>query len=99
MGDKILVRATLYDSYGRPKRSGGDHLRGRMSNLGLKAHAPGTVFDHNNGSYTVIFEALWSGKAYISINLAYTREAITATYRLILTVSFAKLIIERYLFY
>ncbi|XP_045159628.2 NXPE family member 3-like [Mercenaria mercenaria] len=82
IGDKIYVIATLFDSYGGRKLSGGDHLRARIWNQNLNASAPGVVYDHNNGSYTLIFEALWSGKSRISATISYTREAITAFYRM-----------------
>jgi hypothetical protein len=86
LGDTIIMQAILYDAYGQAKTTGGDNIRGRMSSPDLKAYAPGTVKDHNNGTYSIIFEALWSGKAYITVTIAYTREAITAMYRLHLTV-------------
>ncbi|XP_045159620.2 NXPE family member 3-like [Mercenaria mercenaria] len=80
IGDKIYVRATLFDSFGKQKSTGGDHLRARIWNS--NASAPGVVYDHNNGSYTLIFEALWSGRSWISATISYTREAITAFYRI-----------------
>ncbi|XP_045192086.2 NXPE family member 1-like [Mercenaria mercenaria] len=96
IGDKIYVQATLYDSYGRQKTTGGDHLRARISNAALNAFAPGVVYDLRNGSYTIVFEALWSGKSYISATIAYTREAITAQYRLTSAQFALRLILAKY---
>ncbi|XP_060568626.1 NXPE family member 3-like [Ruditapes philippinarum] len=96
LGDTITVQTTMYDAYGQAKTTGGDNIRGRMSSPDLRAYAPGTVKDHNNGTYSIIFEALWSGEAYITVTIAYTREAITAMYRLHLTQISLKLILTKF---
>ncbi|XP_045194222.2 NXPE family member 1-like [Mercenaria mercenaria] len=98
IGEKIYVLATLFDSYGGQKSTGGDHLRARIFNSKLNASAPGTVYDHKNGSYTLIFEALWRGRSMISASVAYTREAITALYRMFYEVVSVKNILARYKF-
>ena len=94
IGIKIYVSAQLINYYGEPKLSGGDHLRAIIWNNQLNVSAPGSVTDYKNGTYLLTFECLWSGIAYISVSLAYAREAITALYRLINEVRFHHLFIQ-----
>ena len=83
IGDKIYVSATLMNYYREPKLNGGDHLRAIIWNKQLNVSAPGSVTDYKNGTYLIMFECIWNGLSYISVSLAYVREAITALYRLI----------------
>jgi hypothetical protein len=82
IGDKIRVLVELFDSYGKRKTIGGDHLRARIWNVEFSLSAPGTVFDNTNGSYMIIFECFWGGPSQISVSIAYTREGVSALFRL-----------------
>ncbi|XP_045178699.1 NXPE family member 4-like isoform X2 [Mercenaria mercenaria] len=82
IGEDIRAIVTLYDGYGKRKHSGGDHLRATIENKMLKAAVPCVVTDNNDGTQAVTCEALWSGTSTIQVTLAYTREAITAIYRI-----------------
>ncbi|XP_053386230.1 NXPE family member 4-like [Mercenaria mercenaria] len=82
IGEDIRAIVTLYDGYGKRKHSGGDQLRATIENKVLKASAPCVVTDNNDGTQAVTCEALWSGTSTIQVTLAYTREAITAIYRI-----------------
>ena len=72
---------TLHDGNGHRKSVGGDHLRARIVGNGGASAVTGIVSDHDNGSYTAQFEALFPGKITMDVVLAHTRETITMHYR------------------
>ena len=76
-----MIIVTLYDGYGRTKTSGGDHIRARLFNDELQAYSIGNVYDHDNGTYSVKFNALWTGHAKAEIELLYPMEVIAAIVR------------------
>ena len=81
LGDTFVIRVTLYDGYGRMKTTGGDRLRARLFNDLLQAYSNGNVFDHDNVTYIVTINAVWTGTAKAEIELLYTREVIAANVR------------------
>ena len=76
-----MITVTLYDGYCRKKTTGGDHIRARLFNEELQAYTNGKVYDHDNGIYSVTFNALWTGLAKAEIELLYTVEIIAAMIR------------------
>ncbi|XP_071114905.1 NXPE family member 3-like [Haliotis cracherodii] len=82
LGDLIHVRIDLFDGSGNRKLSGGDVLRVWMEGKKTSASVSGVASDHNNGSYSVAFRAVWSGKATIKAFLATKREEIVLLYKL-----------------
>ena len=81
LGDSFVITVTLYDGYGRKKTTGGDHIRARLFNDELQAYTNGFVSDHDNGTYSMTFNALWTGHAKAEIELLYTMEVIAANVR------------------
>ena len=77
----IRVCITMYDHTGHRKTTGGDILKLYMCNQSQWSTRRGTVVDHNNGTYTGEVEAAWSGQSELVARLEYTREAISAMYR------------------
>ncbi|XP_052281253.1 NXPE family member 3-like [Dreissena polymorpha] len=82
VGDMIRVCITMYDHTGHRKTTGGDILKLYMCNQSQWSTRRGTVVDHNNGTYTGEVEAAWSGQSELVARLEYTREAISAMYRM-----------------
>ncbi|XP_060583957.1 NXPE family member 3-like isoform X2 [Ruditapes philippinarum] len=82
LGDYIDFNVILYNGYDKPKNTGGDHLRARLYNDLLGAYTPATIFDHNNGTYTVTVQALWIGRAQLEVEVLYTKETIITAIRL-----------------
>ncbi|XP_053390597.1 NXPE family member 3-like, partial [Mercenaria mercenaria] len=82
IGDAIRLNVILFDGYGKKKSVGGDHLRARLYSIDKKAFTAGLIRDHENGTYTVHFEALWSGQANIQIELLFPRELIATMLRI-----------------
>jgi hypothetical protein len=82
LGEYVDFTAILYNGYGKPKYSGGDHLRARLYNDLLGAYSPGTILDHNNGTYTVTVQALWIGRAQLEVEVLYTKETLITAIRL-----------------
>ena len=72
----------MYNGYGKRIKSGGDHLRGTIENKQLQASAPCVVTDNGDGTHCVVCETLWPGNSSIIVTLAYTRETVTAQYRI-----------------
>jgi len=64
------------------KTVGGDIIRVLIQDPVQQAYSPGRVHDNQDGTYTAEVEALWSGRAEIIAYLVYTRQAVTAMYRL-----------------
>ncbi|XP_043963900.1 NXPE family member 3-like isoform X4 [Gambusia affinis] len=65
VGDQLKVLIKINDFLGRPKKSGGDVLFGRLHDPTVHAGVVGKVFDHRNGSYTAVFSLLWEGSAQV----------------------------------
>ncbi|XP_060586983.1 NXPE family member 3-like isoform X2 [Ruditapes philippinarum] len=82
LGEDIIFTIVLYNGYGNPKDTGGDHLRARLFNHSLGAYTPGSIEDHANGTYTVTFPSLWIGNAEIEVEVLYTHEIIGTAIRL-----------------
>jgi hypothetical protein len=82
LGEFFRFSVELYNGYGKPKVTGGDHLRARLFNDRVKAYTPGTIFDHGNGTYTATVQALWIGQAQLQVEVLYTKEILTAAVRL-----------------
>ncbi|KAL4222941.1 Neurexophilin and PC-esterase domain [Mactra antiquata] len=80
-GEVIHVIVQVYDGYGYKKTTGGDLLRATMHDREYNYHASGVVIDNLDGTYLVEIKAFWTGPSIIKVILAYTREAITAVYR------------------
>ncbi|XP_053381504.1 NXPE family member 3-like [Mercenaria mercenaria] len=80
--ETVRLSVILYDGYGRPKTTGGDHLRARLYNNSVDASVPGQVLDHRNGTYTVTIEALWTGWAAVEVEVLFPREIIAAGLRI-----------------
>ena len=72
----------MFDGYGKRIISGGDHLRATIENKQQQASAPCVVTDNKDGTHAVTCETFWSGTSSIIITLAYTKETITAHYRI-----------------
>ncbi|XP_060575748.1 NXPE family member 2-like [Ruditapes philippinarum] len=82
LGEYVLFTVVLFNGYGIQKDTGGDQLRARLYNNVLKAYTPGTIFDHDNGTYTVAVQALWTGQAQLQVEILYTKEVMIPTIRL-----------------
>ncbi|XP_046548905.1 NXPE family member 3-like [Haliotis rubra] len=80
LGDQVQVQIDLYDRNGNHKKTGGDLLRVWMENPERAALVSGRVADFNNGSYTALFKAAWSGRATIKAFIATRREEIVLSY-------------------
>ncbi|KAL4218892.1 Neurexophilin [Mactra antiquata] len=81
LGEVIRITITVYNDYGLRKSTGGDQLRATLHNLKFSAHAPGIVTDNNDGTYTAELKAFWTGPSVVNVSISYTRELITALYR------------------
>ncbi|XP_046563460.1 NXPE family member 4-like [Haliotis rubra] len=81
LNDTINVRIETYDSYGNRRTGGGDYFRLWMEERGLGASVTGDVMDHNNGSYTGIFRAVWAGTPTIFCHIEKRKEEIALIYR------------------
>ncbi|XP_066302893.1 NXPE family member 3-like [Branchiostoma lanceolatum] len=76
-GDALAVKAVARDNKGRPKTYGGDFLRARLSNdRWPRVSSAGSVTDHANGTYTVIFPLYWVGNVSVRIQLVHPSEAV-----------------------
>ncbi|XP_077862365.1 NXPE family member 3-like [Saccoglossus kowalevskii] len=75
-GDHIHVVVETYDKYDNRRNKGGDMFQAVMSNTQLLKSTAGRVYDYGNGTYSIYFYAAWSGDAYISVYLLFTRELI-----------------------
>lgn len=71
VGDQLKVLIKINDFLGRPKKSGGDVLFGRLHDPTVHAGVVGKVFDHRNGSYTAVFSLLWEGSAQVEVRLNF----------------------------
>ncbi|XP_048239446.1 NXPE family member 3-like [Haliotis rufescens] len=80
LGEQIQVQVDLYDLYGNRKLTGGDFLRVWMENPETAASVSCLVSDHNNGSYTALLRAVWSGSATIKAFIATRREEVVLNY-------------------
>nr|XP_033779517.1 NXPE family member 3-like [Geotrypetes seraphini] len=76
VGETLELLVTTRDYLNRSKSYGGDYFRAKLHSPKLKAGVTGSVKDHKNGTYTVIFLLLWPGDLEISVYLVYTIEAI-----------------------
>lgn len=77
----IRVCITMYDHTGNRKTTGGDIIKLFMCNPSVGSTTRGTVVDNHNGTYTGEVEAAWSGQSELVAMLEYTREAISAMFR------------------
>ncbi|XP_067654147.1 NXPE family member 3-like [Haliotis asinina] len=77
LGDVFTITVRLYDGNKRPLTRGGDVLAIRMWNYAHGAASVGHVVDHHNGSYTGMLRASWTGSVKISVQILYTREALS----------------------
>ncbi|XP_060588706.1 NXPE family member 3-like [Ruditapes philippinarum] len=91
LGEYVDFTAILYNGYGKPKYTGGDHLRARLYNDLLGAYSLGTILDHNNGTYTVTVQALWIGRAQLEVEVLYSKETMTTAFRLRRTWDFSNI--------
>ncbi|XP_048259424.1 NXPE family member 3-like [Haliotis rufescens] len=80
LGEQIQVQVDLYDLYGNRKLTGGDVLRVWMENPETAASVSSRVSDHNNGSYTALLRAAWSGSATIKAFIASRKEEVVLSY-------------------
>ncbi|XP_071102189.1 NXPE family member 4-like [Haliotis cracherodii] len=80
IGDEIRVNIDTYDYHGNKRHIGGDFFRLWMENTELGAAVAGHVIDHNDGSYTGVFRALWEGTASIRCFVERRKEEIAMFY-------------------
>ncbi|XP_007555474.1 NXPE family member 3 isoform X1 [Poecilia formosa] len=76
IGDQLEALVQMHDYQGRPKHYGGDFLLARLHSPELGAGVAGTVVDHRNGIYSVLFPLLWVGSAQVEITLVHSSEAV-----------------------
>ncbi|KAH3701673.1 hypothetical protein DPMN_076664 [Dreissena polymorpha] len=81
VGDAIRVCITMYDHQGNKKTTGGDIVKLFLCNKSVGSTRRGTVVDNHNGTYSGEVEAACSGQSELVAMLEYTREAISAIYR------------------
>lgn len=81
-GNEIHLRITLYTHNDQRKSSGGDLVKVLIENTHKQAFSPGRVTDNKDGTYTAVVDALWEGQGTIQAYLQYSREEITALYRM-----------------
>ena len=78
VGDKVQIRADLYDGYGRRRTEGGDEVRMWLRTpegqpmSSVAAH----VTDLQNGSYVGETVLKWPGDALVHVSLKYPREVL-----------------------
>ncbi|XP_046346502.1 NXPE family member 3-like [Haliotis rufescens] len=82
LGETVKVKILLYDAFKRPLHRGGDILTVSMDGQN-GASSAGRIIDHQNGSYTGILRAMWTGSCSIVANILCTRESFAMTYQLI----------------
>lgn len=80
--DQLEVLVQMHDFHSRPKRYGGDFLLARLHSPELGAGVAGTVLDHQNGFYSVLFPLLWVGPAQVEVTLVHPSEAVAVLQRL-----------------
>lgn len=52
-----------------------------MWSTDVQAASPGNVYDNQDGTYTVVYDALWTGNISMEVELLYPREIISAVHR------------------
>lgn len=82
LGDQLEALVQVHDFQGRPKHYGGDFLLARLHSPDLGAGVVGTVLDHKNGFYSVLFPLLWTGSAQVEVTLVHSSEAVAVLQRL-----------------
>ncbi|XP_041857241.1 NXPE family member 3 [Melanotaenia boesemani] len=82
VGEQLEALVQIHDFQGRPKHYGGDFLLARLHSPELGASVVGTVVDHKNGVYSVLFSLLWEGSVQVEITLVHSSEAVAVLRRL-----------------
>ncbi|XP_030642248.1 NXPE family member 3 [Chanos chanos] len=82
VGGQLEVVVRMNNYLGQPKKHGGDFLIGRLHTPELKAGVAGTVRDHGDGNYTVLFPLLWEGVVQVGVTLVHPSEAVVVLRRL-----------------
>ncbi|XP_011673216.2 NXPE family member 3 [Strongylocentrotus purpuratus] len=74
VGDKLKFSLEARDVMGRLKILGGDYWFAIMEDLNKNASTVGRIVDHENGLYTLLFVAGWSGMIRLRITLVHPAE-------------------------
>lgn len=81
IGDRLLVRADLFDGRGRIRTEGGDEVRMWLTSPTAGSNVTSvaaTVVDMRNGSYVGETTLQWAGPTHVRVSLTYAREFLRA---------------------
>ncbi|KAM9462829.1 NXPE family member 3-like [Clarias gariepinus] len=82
VGGQLVVVVHMKNFLGLPKNHGGDFLIARLHSPELGAGVAGKVYDHQNGTYTVLFPLLWAEVVQVQITMVHPSEAVVVLKRL-----------------
>ncbi|XP_012938861.1 NXPE family member 3 [Aplysia californica] len=79
--EELVLRADIYDSYGKTRSLGGDDVRAWMTKATTPNITSATlhVVDWKNGTYTLSTPCLWLGQSQLIVVVPYPREYLRMT--------------------